>query len=66
MDRLKIDGIIDYIKAAYPDTWRNYVLCRAGTDDPVAVVFPNIGQIYYAPAATMFEKINPRGRRFGG
>lgn len=29
MDRPKIDGIVDYIKAAYPDSWRDYVLCRA-------------------------------------
>lgn len=26
MDRPKIDGIVDYIKAAYPDSWRDYVL----------------------------------------
>lgn len=32
MDRPKIDGIVDYIKAAYPDSWRDYVLCRAGTE----------------------------------
>lgn len=25
MDRPKIDGIVDYIKAAYPDSWRDYI-----------------------------------------
>lgn len=39
MDRPKIDGIVDYIKAAYPDSWRDYVLCRAGTEEPIAVMF---------------------------
>ena len=38
MDRPKIDGIVDYIKAAYPDSWRDYVLCRAGTEEPIAVI----------------------------
>lgn len=56
MDRPKIDGIVDYIKAAYPDSWRDYVLCRAGTEEPIAVMFPHMGRIYYAPTLSMFEK----------
>lgn len=66
MDRPKIDGIVDYIKAAYPDSWRDYVLCRAGTEEPIAVVFPHMGRIYYAPTLSMFEKAKPNGRHFGG
>ena len=65
MDRPKIDGIVDYIKAAYPDSWRDYVLCRAGTEEPIAVVFPHMGRIYYAPTLSMFEKAGPHGRHFG-
>ena len=52
MDRPKIDGIVDYIKAAYPDSWRDYVLCRAGTEEPIAVMFPHMGRIYYAVSYT--------------
>ena len=48
MDRPKIDGIVDYIKAAYPDSWRDYVLCRAGTEEPIAVMFPHIA-ITFSP-----------------
>ena len=59
MDRPKIDGIVDYIKAAYPDSW------RAGTEEPIAVVFPHMGRIYYAPTLSMFEKAGPHGRHFG-
>ena len=65
MDRPKIDGIVDYIKAAYPDSWRDYVLCRAGTEEPIAVMFPHMGRIYYAPTLSMFEKAGPHGRHFG-
>ena len=80
MDRPKIDGIVDYIKAAYPDSWRDYVLCRAGTEEPIAVIktvvkplvsttgsvkFPHMGRIYYAPTLSMFEKAGPHGRHFG-
>ena len=39
MDRPKIDGIVDYIKAAYPDSWRDYVLCRTGTEEPIGLCF---------------------------
>lgn len=66
MDRSKIDGIVDYIKAAYPDSWRDYVLCRAGTEEPIAVMFPHMGRIYYAPTLSMFEKAEPGGHHFGG
>lgn len=66
MDRPKIDGIVGYIKSAYPDSWRDYVLCRAGTEEPIAVVFPHMGRIYYAPTLSMFEKAKPNGRHFGG
>ena len=66
MDRPKIDGIVDYIKAAYPDSWRDYVLCRAGTEEPIAAVFPHMGRIYYASTLSMFEKAGPYGRHFGG
>lgn len=54
-----------HIKAAYPDSWRDYVLCRAGTEEPIAVVFPHMGRIYYAPTLSMFEKAGPHGRHFG-
>lgn len=62
MDRPKIDGIVDIIKAAYPDSWRDYVLCRAGTEEPIAVVFPDMVQISYAPNLSMFEKVSVVGR----
>ena len=68
MDRPKIDGIVDYIKAAYPDSWRDYVLCRAGTEEPIAVMFPHMGRIYYAPTLSMFEKAGPHinGKEYTG
>lgn len=43
----------------------SYVLCRAGTEEPIAVMFPHMGRIYYAPTLSMFEKAGPHGRHFG-
>lgn len=53
MDRPKIDGIVDYIKAAYPDSWRDYVLCRARKGDwKVKAPFFHVKQLVHNIAET--------------
>ena len=50
MDRPKIDGIVDYIKAAYPDSWRDYVLCRAlCSRRPVRMVVTLENKMFFNP-----------------